>query len=276
MKKFFLIIAIFYCQTTNAQTPESLLQKVRESYTSEKIFIHYDKVNYIAGETIWFKAYILDGILPSTKSTVLCVELVNDSGKIVQKKILSFNGSAAIGEFELPKTLIEGSYIVKAFTRHLMNFGFEKYYYHTLEVYNPTSTIQNIKTENSSSIYFLPEGGNLIANVKNTIAFKCSDMHGHPTEAEGKIIDASGKTVAGFKSTFNGMGSFEFSPKPFEQYFAECVLNNTEKKRVQLPPLSQEGTVLKISYDKEKTVFNIDASTIYNEALVPNYILGIQ
>lgn len=276
MKNIFLIIAIFYCQATNAQTPESLLQKVRDSYTAEKIFIHYDKVNYIAGETIWFKAYIMDGILPSTKSTVLCVELVNDSGKIVQKKILSVNGSVGVGEFELPKITRQGSYTIKAFTRTLMNFGFERFYYQAIHIYNPTSKSEIAGELNSSSIYFLPESGNLIADVSNNIAFKCTDMHGFPLSVEGTIVDGAGKLLVNFQSTFNGMGKFELTPKPGEQYFAECIVNKSGKKRILLPSSIQQGVALKIFQSEGKTFFNVDASKVYEESLIPDYILGVQ
>jgi hypothetical protein len=276
MKQLFLFLFIPLSFVAKAQTPESLLQKIQENYTAEKIYIHYDKSSYIAGETIWFKAYIMDGLLPSTKSTVLCVELINDSGKVIQKKILAINGSAAIGEFDLPKIIVQGSYTVKAFTRTLMNFGFEKYYYHNIEIYNPTSPIQNIKEDNFASIYFLPEGGNLISNVKNTVAFKCTDMRGYPVVVEGKIIDGSGKEQINFKSMFNGMGKFEFVPKLGEQYYAECILNNVEKKRILLPISLQEGVSLKVLRTNGKAFFNIDATTIYKDALVPSYILGVQ
>jgi hypothetical protein len=276
MKKLSAFLFVLISTAIKAQTPESILEKIQQNFSPEKIYLQYDKQSYIAGETIWFKAYIMDGLLPSTKSTVLCVELINDSGKTVQKKILSINGSAAIGEFELPKIMMQGSYTVKAFTRTLMNFGFEKYYYHNIEIYNPTSIVQNIKEDNSTSIYFLPEGGNLIVNVKNTVAFKCTDIRGYPVFSEGKIIDALGKEQVNFKSTFNGMGKFEFIPKPGEQYFAECLINTVEKKRIILPTSAQEGVALHIFRTEEKTFFNIDASTIYKDELLPSYIIGVQ
>jgi hypothetical protein len=118
MRNIYLVIAILFCKITIAQTPESLLQMVQEKYTPEKIYIHYDKSYYIAGETIWFKAYIMDGLLPSAKSTVLCAELINDSGRTVQKKILSINGSTAVGEFELPKSITKVAITLKPLLEH--------------------------------------------------------------------------------------------------------------------------------------------------------------
>ena len=276
MKQLFLFLFIVLSFKANAQTPESFLEKIQQNFTAEKIYLHYDKSSYIAGETIWFKAYIMDGIMPSTKSTVLCMELLNDSGKTIQKKILPINGSTAVGEFELPKKIMQGSYTVKAFTRTLMNFGFERYYYHNIDIYNPTSPIQDGKVDNIVSIYFLPEGGNLICNVKNTVAFKCADARGYPIVAEGKIIDAFGKVQTKFKSTFNGMGKFDFVPKLGEQYYAECLLNNIENKRIALPIGMQEGVAFSIYRTNEKTFFAIDASTVNKEEQKPSYILGIQ
>ena len=276
MKNFFLLLAMIYCHGTFAQSPESFMQKVQENYTPEKIYLHYDKSNYIAGETIWFKAYLMEGLLPSAKSTVLCVELINDSGKVLQKKMLSVHGSAAVGEFELPKTLRQGSYTVKAFTRHLMNFGFESFYYHPIEIYNPSSTPQELKEENTTSIYFLPEGGNMIANVKNVVAFKCADKRGFPIPVKGKIVDEAGKEQINFESIYNGMGKFEFTPKQYEKYFAECLINGFESRRIPLPLPSQEGTILNVITENNKTMFKVDATTVTNDNLVPSYILGVE
>jgi hypothetical protein len=86
MKKFPAFLFVLISTAIKAQTPESILEKIQQNFSPEKIYLQYDKQSYIAGETIWFKAYIMDGLLPSTKSTVLCVELINDSGKTVQKK----------------------------------------------------------------------------------------------------------------------------------------------------------------------------------------------
>ena len=36
MKNFFLLLAMIYCHSTFAQSPESFMQKVQENYTPEK------------------------------------------------------------------------------------------------------------------------------------------------------------------------------------------------------------------------------------------------
>jgi hypothetical protein len=276
MKQLFFFVCTLFFLNARSQTPEILLENIKQNYAAEKIYLHYDKSNYVAGETIWFKAYIMDGLLPSAKSTVLTVELIDDTGFILQKKMLAVTGSVAIGEFELPKNIKQASYTVKAFTRTLMNFGFQNFYYHTLQIYNPTSILDNVKENNAITIDFLPEGGNFISSIKNTVAFKCTDMRGFPIAAEGNIVDISGKVLQKFKSTFNGMGKFDFVPKQGEQYFADCILNNLEKKKVPLPKVMNEGIGLNITRTSEKAMFNIDANSVINESLLPAYLLGVQ
>lgn len=278
MKQKLLLALIVLCfSNAFAQTPESLLVKVQQNYTQEKIYLHYDKSFYVAGETIWFKAYLVEGFLPSASSTVLAVELLNDSGRLIQKKVLPVMGSAAVGEFSLDKALAQGNYTVKAYTIRLMNFGFESFYYHHLNIYNPAVTnAGNAKEMGQYILDFFPEGGNLIGNVENNVAFKCTDNYGRPKELEGKITDAQGKEIVSFKSTHNGMGSFEFIPRPGEKYIADCLINSKDKKIRALPEVLAEGVVLNINQEQNKTFLNLDATTVTNGNFIPEYILGVQ
>lgn len=276
MKVLSLLFTLCLFYKTNAQTPEQLLEKINSNYTAEKIYIQYDKSNYIAGETIWFKAYLMEGFMPSIKSTVIGIELLNESGVIIDKKVLPIVGSAAIGEFTIPKSLPQGSYIVKAFTQHLMNFGSERFYYQKINIYNPTTPANTQSEPTVFSVYFFAEGGNIIANTKNTIAFKCTDKFGNPQNVSGNIIDSKNNEILSFTSTHNGMGKFEFTPKPGEKYFADCMMGSTQKKMKALPDILPEGIVLNLKMKDGKTTFNIDASTIVNENLKPSYILGVQ
>jgi hypothetical protein len=47
----------------------------------EKVYLHMDKPYYNIGDTLWFKAYLVDGIhlAPSKRSGLLYVELDDDS-----------------------------------------------------------------------------------------------------------------------------------------------------------------------------------------------------
>jgi hypothetical protein len=277
--KQMMLLPIFGLLFTSgiAQTPEIAIQKVQQLYNPEKIYLHYDKSTYIAGETIWFKAYLMEGFLPATRSTVLAVELLNDSGKLVDKKILPVVGSAAIGEFTLSKALPGGSYRIKAFTRNLMNLDYEHFYYQQVNISNAVKNdVAPVTDPPAHYVYFFPEGGNLVGNVKNTVAFKCTDKFGRPGKIEGKITGTGGKVEAIFQSTHDGMGTFVFTPKVGETYTADCIVNGTVKKETTLPVALQQGVVLNISQSNNKKYFSLDAATVMNESYWPDYILGVQ
>ena len=276
MKLFIVCFAVFFCVNIFAQSPEVLIEKIKKDYTPEKIYIQFDKQNYIAGETIWFKAYLMDGYLPSEKSTVIAVELINDSGRVVGKQILPVVGSSAVGDFVLPKFLYEGIYTIRAFTKHAMNFGTEKFYTHALNIFNPEKRNTKVPQQSIYSTYFFPEGGNFVAGTQNTVAFKCTDQAGMPQDVEGKISDSKGKDVAGFISSHDGMGKFDFIPLAGETYLATCLIAGKYKNEILLPKVKEEGVVLSLKREGQNLRFSVDAKTGTGENMVPDYMLGIE
>lgn len=268
------ILGIF--KIASAQTPDSLLAQLNANDFPEKIYIHYDKPTYFAGETIWFKAYLMEGFYPASKSTVLAVELLNDSGTVVDKKKLPIRSGAAVGEFSLRADLLQGIYTVRAYTRRHMNSGIKKRYHHSINIYNPLHSKQPATTHaDSSFVNFFPEGGNFIANVSNTLAFKCADRWGNPKNIKGKILDSKGSTVTTFESTHNGMGKIIFTPGPGEKYVAECEINSAEIKIVSLPDMLGQGVALRVNQAVGKMVFNLNTSSVNIPALMPAYVLGV-
>src|SRR5690606_40838520 len=77
-----------------------LTQKL-ESYvnnsTPEKVYLRTDRDFYRNGDTIWFKAYLVNGIthMPSDKSKIVYVELLDpNSGLVAERKLYSDKGVA--------------------------------------------------------------------------------------------------------------------------------------------------------------------------------------
>ena len=271
---FFLIL--FFSQISYSQTPEQLLEKTKLNYTAEKIFIHYDKQSYIAGDTIWFKAYILDGFLPSRKSTVLNVEMLSDSGKVIGRKILPISASMAANAFELPSNLQQGSYTITAFTGLMMNFGTSNYYNKQINIYNPANLKTAIDATFNPEVKFFAESGNLVANLDNTVAFKCVDNNGLPLNVAGKIINATGQEKAQFKSTHDGMGKFNFTPILGEKYFAECLIDASTKKTVALPAITLNASLMKLTFSEGKSYLEINNTNVSDNTKKPAFVLGVE
>ena len=59
----------------------------------------------------------------------------------------------------------------------------------------------------TSTIRFLPEGGDWVAGLNNTMAFKVTNAKEMPVEASGFIKDNAGAKVAEFRTLLHGMGT---------------------------------------------------------------------
>ncbi|WP_170122581.1 carboxypeptidase-like regulatory domain-containing protein [Mucilaginibacter oryzae] len=92
----------------------------------EKIYLQTDKPNYVQGDTIWFKGYLLDAgyLTPSAHSGLLYVELDNAQDSCVKRLMLPLItgltwGNIILNEDDIP----EGDYIIRAYTNWMQNFG---------------------------------------------------------------------------------------------------------------------------------------------------------
>src|SRR5689334_7486043 len=110
-RKAFLLLGLILIRfSLFAQKPEELLSQWSQSSPIEKIYLHFDRESYIAGETIWFKAYLSSHFLPDTISTNLYAELIRDTGIVVDRKILPIVSGTTHGQIELPDSLSSGYY----------------------------------------------------------------------------------------------------------------------------------------------------------------------
>jgi len=116
-----------------------------------------------------------------------------------------------------------------------------------------------------------PEGGNLIANLPNTVAFKALDPSGRPVEVQGSLFE-NGKEIQSFSSLHYGMGTFTFTPKNNKKYSVKLTqprIDNT----FELPKILPEGIKLQVEKSEQKFIQfsiarskNIPAQEVYIRA----------
>ncbi|MGC4235006.1 MAG: hypothetical protein QM594_18685, partial [Niabella sp.] len=87
LSSIFLCIFVVICAESRAQTTSSF-QPVKE----ESVSVYTDKSSYLAGEIVWFKAFLKTGSDTVTtnfnSSRILYVELLNNEGNpVAQAKI---------------------------------------------------------------------------------------------------------------------------------------------------------------------------------------------
>ncbi len=67
---------------------------------------------------------------------------------------------------------------------------------------------------------FLPEGGDLVADVPCRVYFEARTPKQAPADVAGEIVDGDGREVAHFDSFHEGRGTVGWTPRAFTRYFA--------------------------------------------------------
>src|SRR5258705_5796810 len=93
-----------------AQKIDSALNVLATQHPTEKIYIQYDKDYYVAGETIWFKAYLYSDGNPSGMSTNLYLQFTDNKGRIIFNQKYPAPGAVAKGNIDIPDSLPQGNY----------------------------------------------------------------------------------------------------------------------------------------------------------------------
>lgn len=107
----------------------------------EKIHIHTDKPYYMAGDTIWFKAYTVIGAYHqlSSLSGAVYVDLISAADSVISSLKLPLLAGMAKGNINLPIELKSGNYRLRAHTRWMRNANSDYFYDRLLYVgaFNP-------------------------------------------------------------------------------------------------------------------------------------------
>ena len=137
MKRLILIISIILysihvqCQFLSAD--KLFYRSSRQSILCppEKVYIHTDKNAYVAGETIWMRAHVVDGIahVPMKLSAYVYVVLQNPFMETVAHIRLKADKDGFIhGNIPLPADLPKGEYSLCAYTQYMKNFDNEYFF----------------------------------------------------------------------------------------------------------------------------------------------------
>lgn len=119
---------------------------------------------------------------------------------------------------------------------------------------------------NKMDVQFFPEGGDLVADLDQRIAFKALNEFGKPADVEGTIINSNGVIVSNFKSYHQGMGAFNFHPLKDEKYTAKITQPKNIKGEFELPKALPNGNTLEVvNVDNEE--MQVKVQTAENESL---------
>src|SRR6188768_2470516 len=203
---FFTLLVLAACINTRAQSPtlssvQTSLDVLSEKFPQEKIYIHFDKPTYAAGETIWFKTYIMSGSGPSGISKTAYIDFINTDGRILKHCIAPVLQSGASGSYDIPLEFKEEVVYVKAYTKWMINFDSSFFYRKTLHIIQPkANTKKRPAPPAKTSIQFLPEGGDMVENIEGLVAFKAIHFDGTPAAVTGTVFNTKNEKIADIKT----------------------------------------------------------------------------
>ena len=233
-------------------TVEDRLQQFEEYFPTEKIYIHQDRTRFVAGETVWFKAYRDYGGDYENGSSMLYVDLIDNKNQTVVSGQWRIESDMVFGNIELPDTLPSGNYQLTAYTRWMLNPGMENYFTREIQVFSPqppTTTAENQSVLSPSiELHFFPEGGQLVEGLPSLVAFKVTDQFGKGSDATGMLTDLEGNEVQRFQTQHNGMGVFMFEPAPGKQYIARLDNHAAE---ITLPVALERGITIEMKHEND-------------------------
>ncbi len=251
-----LFVIVFCCTKIQAQQLfDSVLNISATKYPQEKIHLHYDKLYYNPGETIWFKAYIAEKSNPSNISKTMYAELLDGKGTVLQRKTMPVFQGGAASFFDLD-TVYRPKVFIRAYTSWMLNFDSSLMYIKAITLINPKTEAAK-KTQPVYSLTVFPEGGNAIENMNCRVAFKATDEEGIPVAVSGTVTDTKNKTVTNFTTAHDGMGVFAYVPMPDEQYKVNWKSPDGVLHQTILPVAKKTGIALRVEQSNGEISYTI-------------------
>ncbi|MBS1681269.1 MAG: TonB-dependent receptor plug domain-containing protein [Bacteroidetes bacterium] len=260
MNNFFrgvTVLILLSVECAHAQVSPATIRTSLEKYYSdlpeEKIYLHLDKPYYAPGDTIWLKAYLVEGNtnLPDTVSKNIHVDLHRkNDGKQVARLLLRNETGSAPGWIKLADSLKEDAYEIRAYTQWMRNFSEESFFHKEFFVRSLYSAKSKF-TESEitawgevADLQFFPEGGYLVEGLPGRVAFKAVNKFGKGVDIKAFIVSSGHDTIAAIQSQHLGMGHFTFTPKRGEKYFTIQEKRPNSKPFYLPEPLKQGYTFL--------------------------------
>jgi len=239
----------------------SSLEKYSSAVHQQKVYLHLNNSSYKAGESIWFKAYVVDATnhLPDTLSTNLYVELINSRKIIVDTRRIKLVNGFGYGDFILRDTICEGLYQLRSYTNWMRNFssdfyftcnfsvsnpGFRKYISRKEASFNKQLIKKNIKKSKYFDVQFFPEGGSLVSGIESVVGFKAINLAGRSINISGEVYDSDKNKIVSFTSIHDGMGTFRIKPEQDRKYYALVRSVGGKEIKIFLPEPLERGIVM--------------------------------
>lgn len=122
----------------------------------EQIYVHTDRPYYVPGDTVWFRAHLVDAVThtPISRSRYVYVELLDQQADTLMQRVVvkCDNDGVFANALLLPKTIRGGSYTLAAYTQWMRNFPAERFFYKQLVVVGNSSLTDSQSEPNGLAV----------------------------------------------------------------------------------------------------------------------------
>lgn len=251
LRFFVLWLLLLFSFCVPAQPPVADSLHLNGTTVREKVFVHTDKTFYLAGETLWLKAYVLDGASgeATALSRVVYVEILNNRWQPVLQAMLPLERGLGDGSFVLPPSLPSGMYLLRAYTAWMENFEEAAFFHTPLEVVNTSRRPDwaALERAGTGSLRFFPEGGQAVEGLPVKLGFQLTDRAGNSSDGQGYVVENDRDTVSRLRPLKFGLGSFVWMPQKGARYKAVVRLAGGDSLVAPLPATRPQGTVLRVT-----------------------------
>lgn len=220
-----------------------------EIFPQNKLVLTFNQPEYAPGDTVFFKAHLLDEELRPIKGRQMAsLVLVDTDGFEIIRESFTINNGIGENHTILSSDLTGGVYKLIAYTHWMKNFSSKMFFTHLLTVASENHFVP--QSDLPIKLELFPEGGNIVAGVPlRMVAF--ASRNTMPIETEARIVDSQGNELINFTCDKTGLANFEVTLSEDKQYTLE-IMGGTkipiavEKEGFALK-VAKEGDLLKAS-----------------------------
>lgn len=96
------MVVLICGKTSFSQTIDKAILPLLNASSQQKIYVQYDRKVYESGDTIWFKAYLFNGLSRSKSSKNFYFELITYDGQLIGRSVTPIFESTSSGNLVIP------------------------------------------------------------------------------------------------------------------------------------------------------------------------------
>jgi hypothetical protein len=268
--------------------PEIALKQYA-SNPGEKVYVSFDKTEYVSGETIQYKAIVLSGLQVSDISSNLYIELMDPGKSVVYRNMIPLINGFSFGSFVIPKHLNENVYYFRAYTRWMLNWDDRLNLIEPIKIFNSSSDYKIATSPVQYKPEVFVESKNLIDSLPANVVIRLKPEGNLPLKWNGYLFDRSKEEehLVSFENYNQQFSSFRFIPFAGKQYAVKIMDDSGKTSIINLPEVHLSGINFQVLNLDSAVLFNLvnnksslkgyrilaqtNGTLIYNGSIAPEY-----